>query len=373
MKKDIYNLRKVNPNLIKSLQGYIFIVTTIILLILFASQLYKLDSYKYYSKMDNKLMLSDSGDIDQDEFDVLNMQLDDFNNKLRLQGVDVNRSEVIINTSIELYQSYYESQHSAIIATDATYLNSLTTNLTWLFKEELASNGIYISRIDYERLNNATKLEISIFGSLERLEVVINGVYEILPTKYLFYSDNDFVNDYIIVSSMLFKNIVTSRTYSSYTIIETSHPITVDDLSNLEIYFDNTSTAIQNYNNSIYLIESLLNRLNELIWVIFISIVILTFIMMYHYFVEIRYVINIYALFYLDDYKLFLLNFLSSGKILLKPFLIPITFFSLAFTYIYAEYGYLLTDLFYIAHILLVFVIYIFILSIHNSTKVAKY
>lgn len=372
MKKDIARLTMVNAQLVKSLQRYIFIVALITTSILFAGQLFKLDSYKYYSKSNNHVMTSDVGYIDINEYEISNINLSSSVNSLNSLGVDIDRYEVIMQTSITLTETPTQLQRNAIFANDDAYLSSISDNIVWLFKNELSSNGIYISKNDYNNLNSNTTVRLTVYGSTEVLDVTIDGVYESKVSKYVFYSNYDSITDHIILSKSILEGISPRGSFSATNILLTKNPITNEDLKYFDLFFDNPITGLKNYNESLFVIQELLTSIDKLLWIISITLIILSVIMLYRYFIEVRKIIRIYYLFYSSLKRALFMQIISGIHVITKSFILPILLFTLPVIYLYFKYDYFLSDILINSYIYLIFVLFIIVISINNTILITK-
>lgn len=368
MKKDIARLTRVNAQLVKSLRRYIFIVTLIITSILFAGQLYYLDSYKYFSKINDRIMTSEAGYIrNMNQYEDVQNNLSSSVDSLSSLGVVVDRFEVILLTSVTLVDTPAQFERNAIFASDDAYLSSLSDNIVWLFKNELSSNGIYISKNDYNNLNSNTTIRLTVYGSTEVLDVTIDGVYESKVSKYVFYSDYDSVTDHIILSKSILEGISPRGSFSATNILLTKNPITNEDLKYFDLFFDNPITGLKNYNESIYVIQELLTSIDKLLWVISITLIILSAIMLYRYFIEVRKIIRIYYLFYSSIKRALFMQIISGIHIITKSFILPLLLFALPIIYVYFQYDYFLSDILINSYIYLIFVLFIIVISINNT------
>lgn len=372
MRKDIARLTMVNAQLVKSLQRYIFIVALITTSILFAGQLFNLDSYKYYSKSNDRVMTSEADYIDINEYEVANNILSSSVDSLSSMGVDIDSYEVIMQTSITFTDTPTQLQRNAIFATDDAYLSSISDNIVWLFKNELSSNGIYISKNDYNNLNSNTSLRLTIYGSTDVLDVMIDGVYESKVSKYVFYSNYDSVTDHVILSKSILEVTSPRGSFSATNILLTKNPITNEDLKYFDLFFDNPITGLKNYNESLFIIQELLTSIDKLLWVISITLIVLSVIMLYRYFIEVRSIIRIYYLFYASIKRSLFMQIFSGIYVISKPFILPILLFTLPAIYVNFQYNYFLSDILINSYIYLIFVLFIIVISINNTILITK-
>ena len=368
MIRDIMNFKKINPQLVKSLQRYIFTSVFIITFILFASQLFYLDSFRYYSEYNNRVMISELDKIEMRTYDNAVLNLNNTVNMLSKMGSNIEYHEVVLETNIEFLNTPKYMYYDVLISDNGAYLDLITIGLTWEFKRDLSPRGIYVSKTAYEKLAYKNTVQIKLDDSSDIIEVVIDGVYEYNVPNFIFYSysDRDSFNK-VLMNKKILEDVTIVGSLPAENIIQTKDSITPQDLKHFELFFEEPITGLQNYYDSVTVIKGLLDKLNELIWLVSGILFILSFIMIYRYFVELKYVLRTYYLFYSSKRETFLMQITSGLLVIVKPFVIPIVFFTVSSIIVYVLYDYLILNIVYVLFLLALFFAYILLFSFVQS------
>lgn len=374
MIKDIVSFKHINPQLVKSLQRYILISVFIVSFILFSSQLYYLDSYRYFSDSNDNVMINELNSIDMITYNDASISLSKTVNLLSDMGTDIEYHEVVLSTSFKFLNTDQYMYYDAFISENDNLLDLMTNGLTWAFKRELSPHGIYVSKTAYEQLGSKNTVEIEIDDSSDMIEVVIDGVYDYSSPNFVFYSYGDRGSfDKVLLNKKILETVTVTGKMPADEVIQTENPITIKDLKHFDLVFDQPMTGLQNYYDSVYIIKNLLDKLNELVWLVSGTLIILSFIMLYRYLVELKYVLRTYYLFYASKKETLLMQILSGFLVILKPFLIPIVLFTVLSGIVYALYGYFVLNFAYTFLLLALFIVFIlifsFVQSISNFSK----
>lgn len=373
MMKDISNFTKLNPRLIKSLKKYIILITSILLFILFASQLFLLDSYRYSSSMGSRLMHSDINGLNKDELAELNTNLSSLVSFIDQRGTRIRKYEVVVHTSLIFADYGTHTGHNVHFSEDTKSLNMYSGNFKWLFKNELSDRGIYINKIDYEKMDTSKPLRIKVWNSEQLIEVVVDGVYEHYKNNQIFYGSSDYDTiDTVIAHPSIYNSLILDYDYSSaYIMIETENPITDRYLTIFNLYFNEPMTNLKN-NDFFYMLNKIFIKVNLLLWVISLTLIVLTFLMIYHFSLELRYTLTTYYLFYASKSSVFFMGLWSMIRIMSMPFIKVFIVFLLLALYIYNRYNYFVSDIFWVLSLIPIFISYAVLLSLQNTSKMSS-
>ena len=119
MIKQAYDLRKVNPRLVKKLQKYLLSALLVVVLLFFGYRLFKVDTYGYYNKLSSREILALPKEGQTEE------SLDSIVQTLNNNGMEVESYYNVYLTSFVFKANGKEYDQNTYIAKDSRYIEGI--------------------------------------------------------------------------------------------------------------------------------------------------------------------------------------------------------------------------------------------------------
>lgn len=333
MIKTTKNLENINKTLVKSLFKYLVMINFIIILLVFGLNFFDADTKSYfYTQKDNLIMNEIKYSDNYNE--ILKTKVDTLNQN----NIKVTHYESVFQSTVKIKSSFSKSYVSAHFADSFIYTeNMIVGNVEWEFKSPL-SGGVYITDELYSELYNPTQIEIEINNSVFNLP--IKGVYTIKKNKpHFFYQDQDFVNNYIVID----KSVVPSfHTNDLTNLIVTDTALKEKDVGLVNQLFEGSTIALVQQQETLIITKLFYDIIRNVIIVLVSISLLISIMVLYRFFIEIRPIMSIYYIFYGSPKTILSVMFLSALRIVVKSFIIPATVYAILMITVFIRYGYII-------------------------------
>ena len=332
MISDAIKIQNINTVLVKSLLKYLIFINLVLIVIVFGFSLFDEDTKAYFLKQDDNLILGEVNNTPDYQKD-LDSKIDTLNKN----GILVQHDETIFTTSGYVKSNYISEYVSIHVAETFMYTeNQIVGTIDWLFQKPL-EGGVYISEEVYRKLESPIQIDIEINKAIFKLP--INGVYNIKKKQaQLFYQDEDYINNYLVIDNKSFPLQIKSNSISY--LVLTTYPIKEKDLGLINQLYDEPILALTQKQETHIFTKIFYDIIINLIIVLISMSLLISIMVLYRFFIEIRPILLINTRFHATNMKTFMISFLSAFLIILKSFVIPLIFYGLLTLLVYIKYGY---------------------------------